>query len=594
MNAEVFVRWTQLLRSKYLPHKYFVIILAVLVGLLSGIAGAAIKNGVHFIQWLLTVGFVDDYRKYLYFIYPLIGLYLTYWVTKRFFFDQSVGHGIPNTLYAISKKNGIIKRLSMINSIIASGLTVGFGGSVGLEGPTVGTSAAIGSNIGRAFKVNYKTKTLLIACAASGALAAIFKAPVAAIVFAIEVIMIDLTMSSMIPLLMASVAATLTSKLFFGDEIIFHFGVAELYEALDLVFYALLGILCGLFSMYFSKTYFFISEWFGKFASRKKRLLIGGGMLGVLLLFLPPLYGEGFQTINLLVEGSEESVLGGSFFENHSSDFYYLIGFLILVVVFKAVATSITFGAGGVGGIFAPTLFMGSLLGFIFSRIVNHYNISKLSESNFTLVAMAGLMAGILHAPLTAIFLIAEITGGYGLFIPLMITASLAYLTVKIFLPHSVYTMQLAERGELITHHKDKAVLTLMKLQDEIETDFEPVSPEMTLGDLAKVVSRTKRNLFPVVDDQHHFIGVVQLDDIREIMFNQEMYSITFVHDLMIATGEHVKTTDSMDTVMQKFEKSGLWNLPVLEKNKYVGFVSKSKLFSAYRKLLQDFYQEEE
>ncbi len=427
---------------------------------------------------------------------------------QEILFNKPVGHGIPNTLYAISKKNGIIKRLSMVNSIIASGLTVGFGGSVGLEGPTVGTSAAIGSNIGRAFKVNYKTKTLLIACAASGALAAIFKAPVAAIVFAIEVIMIDLTMASMIPLLMASVAATITSRLFFGDEIIFHFPVTELYAASDLPFYGLLGIVCGLFSMYFSKTYFFVSEWFGKIKSRQKRLLVGGVALGVILFFLPPLYGEGFPVVNLLIEGKESEVLLNSLFEEHRTDFYYLIGFLLLVVVFKVLATTITFGAGGVGGIFAPTLFMGSLLGFIFSRTINFYKISSLSESNFTLVAMAGLMAGILHAPLTAIFLIAEIAGGYSLFIPLMITASIAYLTVKIILPHSVYTMQLADRGELITHHKDKAVLTLMKLQDEIETDFATVSPDYSLGQLVQIVSKTKRNLFPVVDDEHRFMGL--------------------------------------------------------------------------------------
>ena len=398
----------------------------------------------------------------------------------------------------------------------------------------------------------------------------------------------------MIPLLMASVAATITSRLFFGDEIIFHFPVTELYEASDLPYYGLLGVVCGLFSIYFSKTYFFISEMFGKIASKKKRLLIGGGALGVLLFFLPPLYGEGFQTVNQLIEGNESLVLDNSLFEKHKSNFYYLIGFLILVVVFKVLATTITFGAGGVGGIFAPTLFMGSLLGFIFSRSINFYKISSLSESNFTLVAMAGLMAGILHAPLTAIFLIAEIAGGYSLFIPLMITASLAYLTVKIIMPHSVYTMQLASRGELITHHKDKAVLTLMKLKNEIETDFETVFPEMSLGELVKVVSRSKRNLFPVVNQERVFIGVVHLNDIRQIMFKQDLYASTFVHDLMIGIGDHITVNDNMDTVMKKFEESGVWNLPVLEESKYVGFVSKSKLFSAYRKLLQEFYQEED
>lgn len=591
-KAFAWIRLFEIWRAKHIPHKYFVLMLAVLVGLLSGIAGAVIKNSVHFIQYLLTWDFIDNFKHYLFFIYPTIGLLLTYWVIKRFMFNVPVGHGIPNTLYAISKKNAVIKRISMISSVITSALTVGFGGSVGLEGPTVSTSAAIGSNLGRAFKENYKTKTLLIGCAASGALAAIFKAPIAAIVFAIEVIMLDLTMASLIPLLLASVAATMTSRLFFGDVILFHFSIKEGFEAIDLVFYILLGVVCGLFSMYFSNTYFFIYEKFEKISSPVKKILVGGSLLGLLIFFLPPLYGEGFPIINLLIEGKHLSVIGNSLFSGYSDNFYMVMLFFTLIVMFKAFATAITFGAGGVGGIFAPTLFMGSILGFIFSSLVNHYRTSSISVSNFTLVGMAGLMAGILHAPLTAIFLIAEITGGYALFIPLMLTASIAYITVKIFLPHSVYTTQLAKRGELITHHKDQAVLTLMKLHDEIEKDFNPVTPEMPLGELVKVISKSKRNLFPVVDDNHHFLGVVLLNDIREMMFNEEMYQNVFVSDLMTVSSEHVATNDNMDLVMKKFERSGLWNLPVLESGVYVGFVSKSKLFSAYRKLLQDFYQE--
>lgn len=592
MKVNSFYRKIQEWKHK-VPSKYFVLLLAVLVGLFSGLAGALLKNFVHVIRQLLTLGLPENYQNYLYIFYPILGLFLTYFIVKKLLFNQTVGHGIPNTLYAISKKKGIIKRLSMINSLLTSSLTVGFGGSVGLEGPTIGTSAAIGSNLGRMFKVNYKTKTLLIACAASGALAAIFKAPIAAIVFAVEVIMVDLTMTTLIPLLLASVAATMTSKLFFGDEIIFHFAIQEGYVTIDIVFYLVLGVICGLFSMYFSKTYFLISDLFLKIKSRRKKVIVSGILLGILVFIFPPLYGEGFPFINLLIEGNQEQLLTNSLFDAYKNSVHGVLIFLVLVVFFKVLATTITFGGGGVGGIFAPTLFMGSIIGAVFAKFINYYGNLKLSESNFSLVAMAGLMAGILHAPLTAIFLIAEITGGYALFIPLMLTASIAFLTVKIFFPHSVYTMQLAQRGELITHHKDQAVLTLMKLKDEIETDFKTVTQEMSLGELVKVIASSKRSLFPVIDEKGLFVGVVLLNDIREMMFQREIYDNTFVHELMTISSEQVSTDDSMEAVMDKFERSDAWNLPVVENGLYIGFVSKSKLFSAYRKLLQGFYNEE-
>jgi CIC family chloride channel protein len=587
------VKQALLLREK-IPHKTLVLLLAVLVGFSAGLAAVLIKNSVHLIQYIITFGFAQNIHNFLYFVYPLIGLFLTYIIVKKLLLDKHVGHGIPNTLYAISKRNSIIHRISMFNSIITSALTVGFGGSVGLEGPTVGTSAAIGSNIGRAFRVNYKTKTLLIGCAASGALAAIFKAPIAAIVFAIEVIMLDLTMASLIPLMLASVAASLTSNFFFGEDVLFHFPLKEGFDKTDIVFFVILGVMCGLFSTYFSKVYFYVSDRFEKVKSARNKVVIGGVILGVLVFLLPPLFGEGLQTINLLIEEKQQEILTGSYLFDYRSNFWIMIGFLTLVMFIKPIATSVTFGAGGVGGIFAPTLFMGGLLGFIFSKLINYLGIGEISVSNFSLVSMAGLMAGILRAPLTAIFLIAEITGGYELFVPLMVTASIGYITAKYFLPHSVYNMQLAQRGELITHHKDQAVLTLMKLHKEIETNFETVTPEMSLGELVKVVSKSKRNIFPVLDDENQLIGIVTLDDIREIMFKIDMYAQSYVSDLMVPAPGKVCTEDTMDEVMKKFEISGAWNLPVLDHGKYVGFVSKSKLFSAYRQQLRDFYDDDD
>lgn len=579
-------------KTKTIPQKYFVLILAVLVGLASGTAAAILKSLVHGLHSLLTANFASDYFNVMYFVYPLIGILLSVWLVNKVFLGKDVGHGIPNVLYAISKRNGIIPRLSMINSILTSAITVGFGGSAGLEGPTVGTSAAIASNLGRGFKVNYKTKTLLIGCAASAALSSMFNAPIAAIVFAIEVIMLDLTTASMIPLLLASVSAALTSHVFFENNVLFHVEGVDAFGISDIGFYAILGVLAGIISLYFSSLYFATTKLVDRVKTKYKKAIAGGIMLGALMFVFPALYGEGYGIINALIAGNYEEALINSPLYAYKENMVIVLIVLTAIIFLKAIAMTITINAGGVGGIFAPSLFMGSIMGFAFSKLFNYYEIANLSETNFTLVGMAGLMAGILHAPLTAIFLIAEITGGYTLFIPLMITTSIAYLTVKVVSSHSIYTVQLAKRGELITHDKDQAVLTLMKLQSEIETNFEAVTPEMNLGELVKTVSKSKRNLFPVLNEERELVGIVTLDDIREIMFKHEHYETVYVQELMIAPLGKISTENTMDSVMKLFEETGAWNLPVLEKGKYVGFVSKSKLFSAYRKQLQDFYQE--
>jgi CIC family chloride channel protein len=406
--------------------------------------------------------------------------------------------------------------------------------------------------------------------------------------------MIDLTAASLIPLLLASVSAALTSRFFLGNDVLFHFDLSEAFLGKDVPFYILLGLVCGIVSIYFSSVYFSISNALERIKHKYLRALVGGVMLGILVFAFPPLYGEGYGVINALVENDGARVIDQIRFVTIDHTFWMITFSLAAIMLLKVVATTITLKSGGIGGIFAPTLFMGSTLGFVFSRVFNGLGISSLSVTNFTLVSMAGLMAGVLHAPLTAMFLIAEITGGYELFIPLMITTAISFITVKYAVPHSVYNRQLARRGELITHHKDQAVLTLMELKNEIEVNFKTVGPYDTLGDLVKEVSKSSRNLFPVIDQDQRFLGVVTLDDIRDIMFDHSKYESIVVHELMQAAPEFIYTTDSMEMVMKKFESSGAWNLPVLRGEQYVGFVSKSKLFSAYRQLLRDFYEVEE
>lgn len=579
------MRW----RLLNISQRHFILILSVVVGILAGLAVVFIKYTAFFIQKTITLGIAEGFHKYLYMVYPLVGILITVTIVEKVV-RKPVYPGIPFALFSISKRNSIIRRFRMFSSVFTSVFTVGFGGSAGLEGPSVMTSAAIGSNIGRAFKMNYKVRTLLIGCAATASLAAIFKAPVAAIVFAIEVIMLDLTTASLVPLLLSSVSAAIISGLILGEDVLFHFKLVDEFQLADTPFYLFLGILSGIISLYFSKVYLSVTKKFSDLKNPYKRAWIGGLMMGGLLLLFPPLYGEGYDIVNAILEGRSEQLIDNTLFQV-SNEYLFLV-FIILVMIFKALATAFTIGSGGVGGIFAPALFIGSLMGFSYSRSLNYFGYLNLSESNFTLVGMAGLMAGILHAPLTAIFLIAEITGGYELFIPLMFTSAIAFTTTKLFMPHSIYTLELAKRGELITHHKDQAVLTLMRLEKEIEKNFIPVYPEYTLGELVNIIAKSKRNLFPVLDRQGFLLGILTLDQLRNIMFDKSLYNDVKVESLMESPPEQIEIIETMKSVVQKFERSGAWNLPVLDKGKYVGFVSKSKLFSAYRNLLLEFSEE--
>lgn len=580
-------------RVKHISERQFIYFLSVLVGFTSGVGAVILKNLTHFFQHLLEGNLVRYYHQAFYFVFPIIGLVLVYLIIK-YVIRNKVSHGIPSTLFAISKRKGIMRRYQMFGSILTAPLTVGFGGSVGLEGPTVATGAAISSNIARMFHMNQTNRNLLIGCAAAGALSSIFKAPIAAIIFAIEVFSLDLTIASMLPLLLASISAIITSYFFFGDDVLLPFKIEDTFKITDVPFFIVLGVFAGLTSIYFTEVYDRIQKFFDKLNSPIKRLLFGGIGIGILVFLIPPLYGEGFDVINSLVKGNPEKVLQNNIFNLDLTNIWMVVLLLVGLVLFKIIASALTFGAGGVGGIFAPTLFMGSIMGNCVAKVINNIGVfqDKVSESNFTLVGMAGVMAGVLHAPLTAIFLIAELTGGYDLFIPLMITATISYSITKYAHPHSVYNMELGRKGELITHDKDHAVLTLMDIDKVIEDNFVIIHSNMSLGDIVhKAVIKSSRNIFPVIDpEENTLLGIILLDDIRTIMFNQKLYQEIFASDVMHIPPEIIELDkDKMTDIMQKFQDSGAWNLPVIKNGKYVGFVSKSKLLTAYRRKLINF-----
>lgn len=578
-------------RIRRLGDTNFIYLLSALVGLCAGFAAVVLKNAVHFMRVLLEYGITSVYENWLYFFYPAFGILLTV-IFFRYVIKGRTGHGIPEVLYAISRNNSILPRHTMFSSIVGSTLTVGFGGSAGLEGPTVSTGAGIGSNIGRLFRLNQKQITLMIGCASAGAIASIFKAPIAGMLFGLEVLMLDLTMSSIVPLLIASVAGTLTSYLFLGQNVIYHFVPEVGFRMYDLLPFMLLGILCGIMSVYFTRIYIYIKDVFKKLKNPYARLAIGGVILGVLIFLFPPLFGEGYNEINRCLTGDFSYLFINSPFYDLRDSAIAAIIMLAAIMLLKVVAMTVTFSAGGVGGIFAPSLFVGANLGLFFTSTAKYLGFKDLNPGNFALVGMAGVMAGVMHAPLTSIFLIAEITGGYQLLVPLMITSALAYATNKYFVPYSINAHRLAERGELITHNKDKSALSMMDINDMIEQNFSTVDSNATLGDLVKVISGSQRNVFPVVDKDNNFLGVVFVNDIRNIVFNHDLYNTVYVRDLMFMPEPVVGPHESMEEVAHKFEKCSHYNLPVLKDGKYLGFVSRANVFSRYRSLIKSFSEE--
>ena len=579
-------------REKHIKEKDFILILSFLVGIATASVAILLKNTIHFIQYVLTEKVDIASASYLYLIYPIIGILLSGLFVKYFVKDD-IGHGVTKILYAISQRKSRIKRHNTWSSLAASSITIGFGGSVGAEAPIVLTGAAIGSNLGSLFKMEQKTLMLLIGCGAAGAIAGIFKAPIAGLLFTIEVLMLDLTMTSVLPLLITSVTAATVSYIFTGQEAMFKFTQMEEFVMGRIPYVLLLGVACGLVSLYFTRATIWFESIFRKLKTFWKKFAFGAVVLSLLIFLLPPLYGEGYDTIGTLLENQYAQVLDGSLFNDMKSNFGGVVFFMVLILLLKVFATSATNGAGGCGGIFAPSLFLGSIVGFTFSHLANHLGIVHLPEDNFALMGMAGVMAGVMHAPLTGVFLIAELTGGFDLFLPLMIVSISSYITILAFERHSLYSMRLAQKGELLTHHKDKAVLTLLNLSTVIEYDLIEVKPEMMLGDVIKAIAKSKRNVFPVTDQQGILRGVVLLDDIRNIMFRPELYERFNVKKFMVSPPAKLNINSPMEKIMQIFDDTKAWNLPVIDNDgKYIGFVSKSKIFNAYRDILVENFSE--
>lgn len=567
------------------------VILSIVVGFIVGMLAVLMKNLVFGIQRLLTGGFSIDYSNYKYVLFPAIGIFLTV-IFVKYILRKPVRDGIPNVLYAMSKKHGILDAHNTFSSIITASLTVGFGGSVGLEGPTVVTGSAWGSNIGKLLGLNHKQIIAIIGFSAAAAMSAIFKAPIAAIVFALEVILFDMTMTALVPLLLSSIVAALTSYAFLGQGILYPSVVDHIFKISDTPYYFGLGLFTALVSVYFIKFYVLTGKIFNKIKGWIPKFLVGAGILGGLIFLFPSLYGEGYEDVNMALSGKMDFLFNNSLFYDFKGQMHIALLLLFVMTMFKVVATSVTFRSGGVGGIFAPTLFIGTMVGLLFASVLNYFGIADLPLSSFAMAGMAGMLAGVVHAPLTAIFLIAEITGGYDLIFPIMIVATVSYGIAKFIIPKSIYTIQLTGRGDMITHHKDKAILTLMNIESLIERNFSTIDPEQTLGELINTIKESSRNIFPVVDKDNNFYGIIFMDQLRHIMFQTEMYDSTLVKNLMFMPSKVVEWEDDMETVAAKFQHSGKYNLVVLKDGKYIGFVSRANVFSQYRKLLKEFSDE--
>ena len=589
-----FVRLNQW-RKENISERMFVLILAFLVGLLSAVAAFSLHWIINEIVFLLTSQFNADSYNWLYLVYPVVGIYLTS-LFVRYIVKDNISHGITRILYAISSNKSRLKSHNTWSSVIASAITIGFGGSVGAEAPIVLTGSAIGSNLGKLFRMDSKTLMLLVGCGAAGAIAGIFKAPIAGLVFTLEVLMIDMTMTSLLPILVSCVTATCFTYLFSGDAALFSFHLDNDWNIQRTPACILLGVFCGLVSLYFIRTMSFAEGIFARFQSKRYiKLMIGGSILSLLIFLFPSLYGEGYSSINLLLNGKTEAdwylILNNSPFSGHPNVF---ISYIAFVLLFKVFATSATNGGGGCGGTFAPSLFVGCFAGFLFSRIWNMYEIGiYVPEKNFALMGMAGLMSGVMHAPLTGIFLIAELTGGYDLFLPLMIVSVSSYLTISIFEPHSIYSSRLAKQGKLITHHTDNAVHTLMQLESVIERDYLAISPDMELGQMVHKISRSRSSVLPVLDAAGTLLGEVDITKIRHVVFCIELYHHFTASQLMQEPPATVSDKATMTEVMRTFDHTHSDWLPVVDGfNHLKGYISRQRLYTQYRKMVADMSEE--
>lgn len=581
-SYQVLINW---LHAK-LSSRHFLMFSSVLVGITAGLAAVLLKTMVHYIH----LGIVHDYhiqfQYYLYLIFPLIGILLTVFIVKRFL-NGKLGKGTANILHAIVRKSAFLPKDQTYSHILTSAVTVGFGGSAGLESPIVTTGSAIGSNYGKTYHLPYKDRVILLACGASAGIAAAFNSPIAGVLFALEVLLVDVTISAFLPLIIAAAVGTLCSKIILREGFLLSFSLQEPFDFHNVPFYMILGVLAGLVSVYYTRIFVRIEKLFG--VNKEKiylKAIIGGLVLAVLIFLFPPLFGEGYESIKVLSGTEAQELLNRSVLSKLGNNDWFVLFFIGAVMFIKVAAASITINSGGNGGNFAPSLFVGAYLGYFFSRFINLSGISTLPISNFTIVAMAGILTGVFHAPLTGIFLIAEITGGYELMVPLMIVSAISYLVVKYFEPLSMDEKKLLKKGHIITQNKDKTILSSLKMDKLIETDFQKVQPEATLRELTEIVAHSTRNIFPVVNSENNLVGIIYLDNIREIMFKSDLYDTLLVERLMINPTVLVSPNEHMHSVMKKFDSTGSWNLPVVEDGQYVGFVSKSSLLTKYRSRL--------
>lgn len=591
MTLHTYLEKIQHWRKKRRSDQLFIIVLSIIIGLFTGIAAALMKTAVLFIKNFILDNFNLGSNSILFFLLPIIGVSLTVFLLY-FVIKDPDEHGIKGILRSISQRQGRIRQHKIISSFLGGTITSAFGGSAGLESPIITTGTSLSSTISSWFNLNYKQTSLLIGCGAASAMSGIFFTPIAAIIFVVEVLVIDLTATSIIPLLIASITGAIISDFIMPSEVVFQFSIIDKMQLFDIPFLILLGILTGLMSVYFKKMTYKIHLMMRGISTMMLRMVIGLSILGIIIYIFPSLYGEGYDTLKEVISGDAREITDISFFYQYRDEFWILTSLMIVVAFLKVISTSLTIESGGVGGFFAPSVFTGGIIGYVYSSIINHLNPQlDLSLKEYTVVGMAGVMAGVMHAPLTAIFFAAEITQGYLLILPLMVVASISFLISKYYETNSVFTRFMEEEGEVLSHHKDKTVLHLLSIKSVIDKDLKTIPPDINLGDFTKYIAKSKRNIFPVVNNENVFIGVVDLNDVREDMFKPECYSNP-IKQYMIQPKASVSTTDKMESTMQKFNDTGYYNLPVIDNGKYVGFVSRSNTFSAYRKMLLDISQD--
>ena len=574
-------------RLAHLTDRRLMIALAVPTGFLAGLAAVIIKFLTHSIRdFFFYIRTLDSHLDLMFFVLPAIGILLTI-IVIRYVIRREVGHGIPGLLYALSRNKGIVKPYTTFASIITSALTVGFGGSVGLEGPSVSTGGSIGSNIGQFLKLNQKQINVLIGMGGASALAAIFQAPITGVIFAMEVFMIDISMTALVPILISAFCAILTSYYFLGKAVEYEIIISESFIPANSLYYVGLGLVVGLVSAYFMRIYFDVGKKFSKFQNPWLRFIIAGFGLGALIFVFPSLYGEGYETINAALNGKSELILFNTIFEPFSDNIWIVILIFVAIILCKAFATSLTFAAGGVGGTFAPALFLGAMTGMVYALVINNLGIGNLDVSKFALVGMSGVIAGMLHAPLTGIFLIAEITNGYSLMVPLMIVSALSLAVNRMFFKESIYTRSIAEKGVKVSFNKNETILSMMTSDNLIETNFKTIRPEQTLGDLVKVIASSTRNIFPVVAENGDFKGHILFDDVRTFMFDTKLYD-TPVEKIMVYPDYIINYDETIESIVQKFEESHKYNIVIVDHGKYLGYISRANVFTTYQATLKE------